>query len=76
MDIFQYNFPHLYGTVHIWKNRNTSYKCLFDVIAEDEATTLKRALPNFDSVDQDDLLDVLQLHDSKTLSVTENIEKC
>lgn len=39
----------------------------FDTFAEDAATTLKRALPSFDSVDQDDLLDVLQIHNSKIL---------
>ncbi|XP_052245976.1 uncharacterized protein LOC127854906 [Dreissena polymorpha] len=47
----------------------------FDVIPQEEAITLRKALSDFTSVEQDDLMDALELHDCKTLPTSNNISK-
>ena len=47
----------------------------FEVIPKDEAITLKNALSDWKLVDQDDLLDILELHECKTLPTSHNITR-
>jgi hypothetical protein len=57
------------------KPRASIIDAFFEIIPEDEAATLKKALSDYDLVDHDELLDILQIHDTKSLPTRQNIDK-
>jgi hypothetical protein len=50
-------------------------EAFFDIIPNDEVTTFRNALSNWESVDYDDLIEVLELHECKIRPTSQNISK-